>query len=153
MLVLRWKGSTNGSLSHATELCLSGCCCKMKDWEEMKWGSGVGRRGCAWASLSFQSFAVHLCILRQWRRDPHVALCVPCPAGRKQLEVNWWVSVVFLNVFGVLDFPDDSNVSISASDSPQLLNWQKDSQPGLDLTPSQRILKYGLGMHQLSFQC
>lgn len=38
----------------------------------------------------------------------------------EKIGVSWWVSVVFLNVFGVLDFPDDSN--ISASDSPQLLN-------------------------------
>lgn len=36
--------------------------------------------------------------------------------GRKEIEVNWWVSVVFLKVFGVLDF------SIFASDLPELLN-------------------------------
>lgn len=36
--------------------------------------------------------------------------------GRKEIEVNWWVSVVFLNVFDVLDSSDDSNVSISATD-------------------------------------
>lgn len=33
--------------------------------------------------------------------------------GRKEIEMNWWVSVVFLNVFDVLYFSDDSNVSIS----------------------------------------
>lgn len=33
--------------------------------------------------------------------------------GRKEIEMKWWVSVVFLNVFDVLYFSDDSNVSIS----------------------------------------
>lgn len=42
-----------------------------------------------------------------------------CPVVKKR---DWSEVVGFLNVFGVLDFSDDSNVAICASDSLQLSN-------------------------------
>lgn len=137
MLVLRWKGSINWSLSHATELCLSACCHKVKtekQWNEAQELVEGGVPGLAFCFSDLQFTFVH----SDSGTGAHMScvhVSVSCvQLGRKEIVVIWWVSVVFLNVFDVLDFYDDAHVSISASDWPHLLNWQKDPQPGLDLT-------------------
>lgn len=71
----RWKGSTNSSLSHAAELCLSACYCKMKTEKRLSETQELGEGAVLGLACRFSPFQFAFA-LRQWNRGPHVVLCV-----------------------------------------------------------------------------